>query len=232
MMKQKILVIIPALNEEKSIGSVVDSVQYVVPQSTILVINDGSTDRTAEIAEQAGAVVLNLPYNLGIGGAVQSGYVYAKYHDYDIAIQIDGDGQHDPVYITKMIDKLNEFDLVIGSRFIENHGFKSTKMRRMGISFFSWLLRILTKQTFSDPTSGFRVANRKIIEYCARSYPKDYPEVEILLYLSKKKYSMGEFPVIMRERRFGKSSINLMKSIWYVLKVSLALCIGMSRRKL
>lgn len=230
-MGPKILVMIPALNEENSITSVVGDVKAALPTASVLVVDDGSTDNTAENAEKAGALLLRLPFNLGIGGAVQSGYLFAMRNGYDIAVQIDGDGQHDPAFIPDMLTRLADSDLVIGSRFISNVGFRSTAMRRIGIGILSGLLKALTGQRFTDPTSGFRVANRRVIEHCAASYSQDFPEVESLLHLRREGLSIVESPVVMRQRSYGRSSIHWAKSLWYMTKVSLSLCIGLARRR-
>lgn len=230
-MGPKILVMIPAFNEENSISGVVQDVLAAVPEAAVLVVDDGSTDDTARHAKSAGALLLQLPFNLGIGGAVQSGYLYAKRNGYDVAVQIDGDGQHDPVFIRDMLRQLGGCDLVVGSRFLSNEGFRSTATRRVGIGILSGLLKVLTGKRFTDPTSGFRVANRQVIEHCAESYPQDFPEVESLLHLHREGLVIVESPVVMRQRAFGKSSISWTKSLWYMLKVSLSLCIGIARRR-
>lgn len=223
----KIIVLIPAYNEEKSISSVISQIRYYAPEVDILVINDGSTDSTFEKAVEAGARVVNLPFNLGIGGAMQTGYIYAKYHNYDIAIQVDGDNQHDPSYIHKLIQPIinDTADMVIGSRYVEETVYKSTAIRRIGMVFFTILIKILTNKWIKDTTSGFRAVDKDIINLFASEYPVDYPEVDVLVKLFKKKFRVIELPVEMKARKTGKSSITPIRSIYYMIKVTLSLLI-------
>lgn len=230
MVEARTLVMIPAFNEGPSIAKVLADVKETIPSATMLVIDDGSADDTADVAEHVGATVLRLPFNLGIGGAIQAGYLYAERNDYEIAVRMDGDGQHNPIYIPDLIKELQQCDLVVGSRFIANIGFQSTSSRRIGIGILVRLLCMLTGKTYTDPTSGFRVANRRVIEYCAKEYPQDFPEVESIAQLDREGFSIVEYPVVMRAREHGKSSINGMKSLWYMVKVCLALSIGIARR--
>ena len=221
----KILVIVPAYNEEGSVGKVVEEVHTHLPQAEVLVVNDGSTDLTSEIAKSKGAIVLNLPFNLGIGGAMQAGYQYANEKGYDIAIQVDGDGQHDPKEIGKLLKALQEkkIDMAIGSRFIGDLGYKSSTMRRIGISIFSQVISMIVGQRITDPTSGFRASNRKTIQLFASDYPQDYPEPEVVILLHQCHLKMEEVPVGMSERYSGESSITKIKSIYYMVKVLLAI---------
>ena len=223
----KILVIIPAYNEEESIASVINQIRCYAPEADILVINDGSVDATSERAVKAGAKVVNLPFNLGIGGAMQTGYIYAKYHSYDVAIQVDGDNQHDPSYIQKLIRPIadNSADMVIGSRYVGKTIYKSTVFRRVGMVFFTFLIRLLTDKWIMDTTSGFRAVNKDIIDLFASDYPVDYPEVDVLVRLYKKKFRIIELPVEMKARKTGKSSITPIRSIYYMIKVTLSLII-------
>lgn len=223
----KVLIIIPAYNEEESIQKVVGNLTQNFPQYDYLVINDCSIDATKRILEENKMHCLNLPVNLGIGGAVQSGYLYALEHGYDIAIQMDGDGQHDPVYIDKIIQPItdNAADSVIGSRFIDNEGFQSSAMRRFGINFLSTLIKVCCGIHISDVTSGFRAVNRKGIELFAREYAQDYPEPEAIVVSAMNDIRIKEVSVVMNERDGGTSSIHGLKSIYYMLKVSLAICI-------
>jgi glycosyltransferase involved in cell wall biosynthesis len=223
--KQKVLIIIPAYNEEQSVGKVVEEVHTHLPQAEVLVVNDGSTDLTSEIAKSKGAIVLNLPFNLGIGGAMQAGYQYANEKGYDIAIQVDGDGQHDPKEIGKLLKALQEkkIDMVIGSRFIGDLGYKSSTMRRIGISIFSQVISMIVGQRITDPTSGFRASNRKTIQLFASDYPQDYPEPEVVILLHQCHLKMEEVPVGMSERYSGESSITKIRSIYYMVKVLLAI---------
>jgi glycosyltransferase involved in cell wall biosynthesis len=201
----------------------------------VLVIDDGSTDETAAIAERAGATVIRHPFNLGIGGAVQSGYKHAFRNGYDVAVQVDGDGQHDPRYLQPMLEHLHtsgEADMVCGSRFRgEEAGYAVPRARRAGIRVFRLMLSAMLGQKITDPTSGFRMVNRRGIELFARDYPHDYPEVEALLMLRAHKLQLHEFPVRMRERDTGVSSIGFTQSAYYMVRVSLALFIGLFRRQ-
>jgi hypothetical protein len=223
--QEKILVIIPAFNEEGSVGKVVEGVHTHLPQVEVLVVNDGSTDRTSGRARSKGAVVLDLPFNLGIGGAMQAGYRYAFEKNYDIAIQVDADGQHDPKEIDKLLKALEEkqIDMAIGSRFIGGLGYKSSMMRRVGISIFSKVISMIVGQKITDPTSGFRASNRKAIQLFALNYPQDYPEPEVVILLHQCYLKMGEVPVGMSERYSGESSITKIRSIYYMVKVLLAI---------
>jgi len=223
----KILLIIPAYNEEKNLPSVLTSLKQNCPQCDILVVDDCSNDGTRKVCKNVNVNVVSLPVNLGIGGAVQTGYKYANYFGYDIAIQVDGDGQHNSEYINELIVKISDgVDLCIGSRFIEKQGFQSTALRRVGINYFSKLIKILSKKLITDPTSGFRACNRKVIECFAKEYPTDYPEPETVVFICKKDFSICEIPVIMNDRAEGKSSITKIKSIYYLIKVSIAIIIA------
>ena len=232
MSMKKTLVIIPAYNEEGNIGKLLESLLKITDISfDIVVINDCSKDNTSSICKSYGVHVIDLPCNLGIGGAVQTGYKFALKNGYDIAIQVDGDGQHPPEYIRHIIQPIlnGEADLVIGSRYLLEEGFKSTFVRRLGIQFFSKLIKLLTKQTVSDPTSGFRACNKKVIKLFASSYPKDYPEPETIVILKRNNLAVSEIPVVMKEREKGVSSINLTRSVYYMFKVSLAIIIDTFR---
>ncbi len=224
----KTLIIIPAYNEERTISGVVQRINSNVPEANILVVNDGSKDNTSLEASNAGADVISLPYNLGIGGAMQTGYLYARNNGYDIAVQVDADGQHDPFYINNLLEPLknNMADVVVGSRYISKTNYRSSLIRRAGMVFFSILVSFLTNQKFKDTTSGFRAVNKKVIAYFADYYPTDYPEVDVLVKLKKKKFTIVELPVQMQERQGGKSSITALRSVYYMIKVSLSLLIG------
>lgn len=227
MENYKILLIIPAYNEEKSIQKLVDSIIRDYPQYDYIIVNDGSSDKTVEVCEKNKYSYLNLPINLGIGGAVQAGYQYAKQNCYDIAIQVDGDGQHDISYIEKLIEPIlkDEADVVIGSRFINKEGFQSSHLRRSGIRILSLLLFLCTSVHVKDVTSGFRAVNSKFINIFTEDYPFDYPEPEAIIMTVMYRGKLKEVPVAMRERIDGVSSINLRKSIYYMLKVTLAILI-------
>ena len=224
-LKKRILVIIPAYNEEGSVGKVIEEVKTHFPQAAVLVINDGSTDRTSEKARTWGATVLDLPFNLGIGGAMQAGYKYAYENGYDITIQVDADGQHDPKEIQKLLRTLegDKADVVIGSRFMRDSSYKGSIMRRIGIAIFSGVISMIVRQRITDPTSGFRASNRKAIQLFASDYPQDYPEPEVVILLHQCQLKMEEVSVGMSERYSGESSITKIRSIYYMVKVLLAI---------
>lgn len=223
----KTLIIIPAYNEEGSIEKVVNNLTEKFPQYDYLVINDGSTDHTQSICNSNGYHVVNLVINMGIGGAVQTGYRYARDNNYDIAVQIDGDGQHDVSYLEEMIRQIEEgqADIVIGSRFLGKEGFQSTKIRRVGITFLSFLGKLLTGVCVKDITSGYRVVNARFINIFAMDYPADYPEPEAMVIAAVHGGRIKEYPVVMRERETGESSITMKKSVYYMCKVTLAMII-------
>lgn len=234
----KTLIIIPAYNEEGSIEKVVDNLVENYPQYDYLIINDGSTDRTKYLCVKNLYHVVNLVVNMGIGGAVQTGYRYARENNYDIAVQIDGDGQHDVSYLREMLTFIEdgEADVVIGSRFVEKEGYQSSKMRRVGIGFLSTLGKILTGVHVKDITSGYRAVNAKFINIFAQDYPADYPEPEAMVITAVHGGKVVEYPVIMKEREFGMSSITLKKSCYYMCKVTLAMIVrrisfGVRRQK-
>ncbi len=226
----KILVIIPAYNEERSLPGVIARVRKF-PGIDVLVVNDGSQDATSAVAEKAGANVINLPFNLGIGGAVQTGYLYAFKKGYDVAVQVDADGQHNPDDLMKIIDPVlrEKADMVLGSRFVETTGYKASLARKMGILVFSWVVSFITGQTFKDTTSGYRAVNRRVIEFFAENYPTDYPEVEALVLLNRNGFSIKEIPVTMAPREYGESSITPLKSVYYMIKVLLAVFMNLLR---
>ena len=228
----KKLIIIPAYNEQESIKKTVEDIMEKAPHFDYIVINDCSTDKTKEICETEEFNVIHLPVNLAIGGAVQTGYLYAARNGYDIAVQVDGDGQHDPQFLSKMADYMEaeHADMVIGSRFIDKEGFQSSGARRVGIKYFTMLIKLLTGTKITDPTSGLRMVNREIIEFFAEEYPKDYPEPESVVAILRRKKKVLEIPVIMRERSGGVSSISMKKSVYYMIKVSLAILIERIRK--
>lgn len=225
--KEKVLIIIPAYNESESIRNVVGYMASQAPQYDYLVINDGSTDNTLSICEEEHYQYLDLPINLGIGGAVQAGYVYARKNNYDIAVQVDGDGQHDIAYLEDMLRplKAGEADVVIGSRFLEKEGFQSSHTRRVGIGILSFLIRLTTGKRIMDVTSGFRAVNRRFIEIYAKDYPTDYPEPEAIVTAIMHRGRVMEVPVRMKARESGTSSITFRKSIYYMIKVTLAILV-------
>jgi glycosyltransferase involved in cell wall biosynthesis len=228
------LAIVPAHNEAGAITSTVEEIHGAAPDFDVLVIDDGSTDTTAARAESAGAMVVRLPFNLGIGGAVQTGYIYAQEHDYEVAVQVDGDGQHDPRYVHEMLHRLQgdaELNMVTGSRFLEadNDGHRSSAPRRVGIVIFARLVSMITGRRVTDPTSGLRMTNRVGIELFARDYPHDYPEVEAILMMHAHRLNSCEIPVVMRPRRSGSSAISSTQPVYYMIKVLLAVFVGLFR---
>ena len=223
----KVLIIIPAYNEEGAIQKTIAKLKKENPEVDYVIINDCSKDNTLLICKENKFNVIDLPANLGIGGAVQTGYKYAYKNDYDIAIQMDADGQHNPKYIKDLVQAIEEGnDLVVASRFIDKKGFQSTFLRRMGINLYSGLIKIFSGVTIKDTTSGYRAVNRRIIKYFAKSYPVDYPEPETNAILARAKCKIKEIPVEMEERTDGKSSITAFKSIYYAGKVALAVIIS------
>ena len=233
-MKDRILFIIPAYNEEKSIVQTVTNIRLFNPKWDVIVINDGSTDGTELLCKKNNIPFISLIMNLGIGGAVQTGYKYALENGYDIAIQFDGDGQHNIEYVNVLIESLidDSHDFVIGSRFIsgDRKGFISSPMRRLGIRLIALTIGILTRKKITDPTSGFRAANQKVIQYFAQEYPIEFPEPESVTLLLKQKYRVKEVPVIMYERQGGKSSIHTWKSAYYMVNVLFSLIIVSLRK--
>ena len=223
----KSIVIIPAYNEEKSIEKTVEDIRENAPEFDYVIVNDCSRDNTLKVCTEKGMHVLNLPINLGIGGAVQTGYLYAYKNGYDFAVQFDGDGQHDAKFLHEMRDYMVEhkLNMLIGSRFIEKEGFQSS-----GIRYFSALIKFLTKVKITDPTSGMRMVNREIIGIYADSYPKDYPEPESVVAILNMGKTVGEYPVVMRERTEGVSSISPLRSVYYMVKVTLAILVEMLRK--
>lgn len=221
----KVLIIIPAYNEEKSITNVINSINANCENVDYLIINDCSSDNTEKVIKNNKFNYVSLPVNLGIGGGVQTGYKYAVDNDYDIAIQIDGDGQHDPAYICDLIKPIidGQADMVIGSRFIEKQGFQTSFFRRLGIKFLNKLIKITCKTTVTDVTSGFRATSKELNKMFAKEYAQDYPEPEAIIYSVLNGYRVLEVPVIMHERKEGKSSINITRSIYYMIKVSLSI---------
>ncbi|MCP8615838.1 glycosyltransferase family 2 protein [Salirhabdus salicampi] len=224
------VIIVPAFNEEDVIKETIQKLLWARKQLNgldICVVNDGSTDRTAEILDEFDDItVIHLPYNVGIGGAVQTGYKYAVQKGYDLAIQFDADGQHNEKDLESLIHHLIEHDLdmVIGSRFLTQTDYKGSPYRRIGIWYFQILIFLLTRQKITDATSGFRVVNKKVMKKFSTNYPKDYPEPEVIIDLVKNNYKVAEKTVYMSERQGGKTSISKIRSLYYMLKVSLSIC--------
>lgn len=230
------LAIVPAYNEEEAIGTTIGSIHRWAPDFDVLVIDDGSTDRTSEQAAAAGAKVLRMPYNLGIGGAMQSGYIYAKENGYEVAVQVDGDGQHDPRQIESLLERLTAdpgLNMVTGSRFLDAgaDGYRSSAARRVGIRIFSRVLSAITGQRVTDPTSGFRLTDRRGIELFANDYPIDYPEVEAIVLVHTHRLRSCEIPVVMSPRLSGESTISPAGSVYYMVKVLLAVFVALFRKR-
>jgi len=227
------LVIVPAYNEGGNIARILTALRQTAPEFDCIVVNDGSSDDTVAICRAQGCRVLTLAVNLGIGGAMQTGYRYAAQNGYDVAVQVDGDGQHDPAYLAAMLEKLTaqDADMVIGSRFLEGEGYQSTRLRRWGIRYFSFLIRLLTGKTVTDPTSGYRMVQKELIETFAADYPPDYPEPESVVSLLRHGRKVVEIPVQMRARAGGSSSIGAYASLYYTIKVSFAILLEELRKK-
>lgn len=225
--KDGILVIVPACNEERNIKRVIDDLHSQAPETDYIIINDGSIDNTRGVCRRNNLHYLDLPVNLGIGGGMQAGYRYARENGYHIAIQLDGDGQHDPCYIREMVTLLREgqADVVIGSRFLEGQGFQSSRARRLGIGFLSRLIRLCCGVKVRDVTSGYRAVNRRFIEIYADEYAQDYPEPEAIICAALHGARITEIPVVMRHRSEGQSSISTWRPIYYMIKVSLAILV-------
>ncbi len=225
----KILVIVPAYNEAGAVGNVINKIRRCLPHVDVLVVNDGSSDSTSAISEQGGAMVLDLPYNMGIGAAMQAGYKFAHRMGYDIAVQCDGDGQHHPSQIKKLIETLtnDDVDVVLGSRYLSSRKFKSSVPRRMGMLVFSNVLSLIVGQKLTDTTSGFRAVNKEVIESFSVYYPDDYPEPEALVLLHREGFTVKEMPVSMSSRKNGSSSITAWRSAYYAFKVMLAIFVDL-----
>jgi glycosyltransferase involved in cell wall biosynthesis len=226
------LAIVPAYNEAGAIEAVISELRECDPELEIVVVDDGSADATATRAAKAGAVVVRLPFNLGIGGAMQTGYQYAREHGFDLAIQVDGDGQHDPREIAVLIEPIlaGEADMAVGSRFAGERRYRAPFARRIGIQLFARVVSLIVRERVTDTTSGFRAVNRRGIALFAVDYPHDYPEVETTVLVHKYRLRMVEVPVAMRTRAAGQSSITVFQSVYYMIKVSLALFVGLFRR--
>lgn len=223
----KTLVIIPCYNEEESILNVISNLKAAAPWADYLIVNDCSTDNSEKILQENGMNYINNPVNLGIGGGVQAGYMYAKENGYDIAVQMDGDGQHDPKYLQEVCRPIEEgtLNMCIGSRFINKEGFQTSFMRRLGINIISALIFLFTGKKVKDTTSGFRACDKKLIAFFSKNYADDYPEPEAIMSCIMNGFTVGEVPVIMEQRQGGVSSIRSLKSVYYMVKVCLALFI-------
>jgi glycosyltransferase involved in cell wall biosynthesis len=225
--------IVPAFNEEGCIADVIAEIRAFDAGLEVVVIDDGSVDQTARVARAAGAHVLRLPFNLGIGGAVQTGFRYAHENDFELAVRVDGDGQHDPAQLGAVIEPVlrGDVDIAVGSRYLaSNDGYRSSATRRVGIRILAGTVSMLTRQRITDPTSGFQALNREAIRLFAADYPHDYPEVEGLVMLIRHRLRFCEVSVAMRPRAAGQSSIRALSSVYYMVKVLLALFVGAFRR--
>ena len=228
----KRIAIVPAFNEEESLPGLLDEIRAFDPDLEIVVVDDGSIDRTAAVAAERGAHVVRLPFNLGIGGAVQTGFRYAFENGFRLAVRLDGDGQHDPAQLGLLLAPVlaDEADIAVGSRFAGGGGYRSSRSRRLGITILARTVSLLTRRRVTDPTSGFQALNRHAIALFAADYPHDYPEVEAALMVHKHRLRMTEVPVQMRERAAGRSSIGAFASVYYMVKVLLALFVGLFRK--
>jgi glycosyltransferase involved in cell wall biosynthesis len=227
------IAIVPAYNEALNIGRVVDELRVFDPELAVVVISDGSSDRTAEVAAEHGAHVIRLPFNLGIGGAVQTGFRYAWEHGYQLAVRCDGDGQHDPAELPKVLGPVlaGDADIFVGSRFTGAEGYRSSVTRRIGIRLLALVVSAIARQRVTDTTSGFQALNRRALGLFAGDYPHDYPEVEGMVMTIRHRLRLQEVPVAMREREHGSSSITALRSIYYMVKVFTALFVGLFRRR-
>ncbi len=225
--------IVPARNEADAVGGVIDEIRAFDPGYEIVVVDDASTDRTGAIAAARGAHVVRLPFNLGIGGAVQTGFKYALEHGFELAVRLDGDGQHDPAQLDRLLEPVlrGEADIAVGSRFAGTASYRPPLARRLGIRLFARVVSLLVRQRVTDTTSGFQALNRRAIVLFAADYPHDYPEVEATVMLFKHRLRLVEVPVTMRERAGGTSSITALRSVYYMVKVLLALFVAIFRRR-
>jgi glycosyltransferase involved in cell wall biosynthesis len=223
-----LLIIVPAFNEEAAVGGVVRSIHEAAPGVPVLVIDDCSVDGTISVARAAGAEILAMPHHLGLGGCVQAGYKLAFELGYQYVIRLDGDGQHDPIYIPDIYKTLRHSGchMVIGSRFVEQNGSSTSTLRSLGIRFFRLVLRPILGKPVHDPTSGFVGVNRSALEVFSRSFPLEYPEIEALVVLQRRAFRFEEVPCHMHPRRTGRSSITALKSIYYIIHVLLGVFVN------
>lgn len=228
-----LVIIIPAFNEAANLGQLLASIRAEQPDASVVVVNDGSTDATAGVARGCGVDVLDIPFNVGIGAAVQAGLLYALRNGYDVAVQVDGDGQHPASEIVKLLRRLGEgdADVVIGSRFSEPTPYRASLLRRSGIAVFAGVNRLLLRRHIHDTTSGFRAFNRRAVEFLAVDYPHDFPEPESIVTLCRNGFRVAEVPVDMMPRQGGRSSITLGRSFYYMLKVMIAIVVGATRTR-
>jgi glycosyltransferase involved in cell wall biosynthesis len=226
------IAVVPAFNEERNIGPLLAELAALDPDLEVVVVSDGSTDRTAQVASAAGAHVVSLPFNLGIGGAVQTGFRFAWEGGYELAVRLDGDGQHDPSQLPAIVAPVvaGDADLAIGSRFLESGGYRSSAARRFGIRVLARVVSFIAHERLTDTTSGFQALNRRAIRLFAADLPRDYPEVEGLVMAIRHHLRVKEVPVTMREREHGRSSIGSLTSVYYMFKVLLAIFVDLFRR--
>lgn len=230
----EVLIVIPAHNEASNIGRVISEVKEKAPFADILVVNDGSDDFTEEIVRKHQVKLINIPFRLGIGGAMQTGFIFAYANNYDIAVQLDGDGQHNPVDIKELLQPIinQQADMVIGSRFLTKESYHSDFSHRLGMGVLSKLIFFISGQKFTDPTSGFRASNKAAMAFYNEYYPIDYPEAEVIMLLLKRGFKIKEIAVTMRARLSGKSSIRRLHSIYYMVKVIMAILVtSLEKRK-
>lgn len=229
----KVLVVIPAYNEETSLPGVIEDLRRNCPSADVVVVDDGSRDSTGEVARRMNVALLGLPFNLGIGGAMQTGFRYAELNGYDAVLQFDGDGQHMGEEIAHVLKPLTDgrADIVVGSRFLGENQYRAPFFRKLGIWIFSTVLSRILGMRVTDTTSGFRAANGKVVRFFARDYPEDYPEVESLVLLHRAGLRIAEVPIRMQERTAGRSSITPVRSAYYMVKVLLAVCIDLLKRR-
>jgi glycosyltransferase involved in cell wall biosynthesis len=223
-------VIIPAYNEQDSIGLVIRKLKKVSSRFHIVVVNDGSQDQTSQRAQALGVTVINLPFNLGIGGAVQTGLKYALRLGFNQAVQVDADGQHEPSELPKLLKAASQADLIIGSRFVRQTQYRGSSSRRFGIRFFSLLIRLVAGQSIEDPTSGFRVYNRAALTFLVHNYPTDFPEPESIVYLLKNGFVIKEVSVEMKPRLTGQSSLRSVRAIYLSISITLGILISAFKR--
>lgn len=232
-MKIRVLIIIPAYNEQENLEKTIAKVKFNAPFADVLVVDDGSVDETPAIANKNGVKVISLPFNLGIGGAVQTGFKYALRRGYDVVVQVDADGQHDPVHIPKLVDHLlaKKLDIVIGSRFLNDDEPEISLVRNFGIKYFSWLTSKILKQKITDCSSGFRALSKNAIQFFSENYPVDFPDAEALILAYKAGLKMEELPVKFRNRMKGKSSLHILRLLYYPLKETLSIINILTKRE-
>lgn len=234
ILTRRALVIIPALNEEARIKAVIEGVRRSLPTADVLVIDDGSGDRTAAVGQEAGAHVVRHPFNLGVGTALQTGYKYAVTRDYELVFQLDGDGQHDPAYLPRLLDALENSDaeLVIGSRFLDEKSYRGSVGRKIGIVFFGKLVSMLIQEKLTDVTSGYRGMKRNVLQFCIQDiYSFDYPDADFLLALHRAGFRIQEIPIAVSQREGGESQHRGLRPIYYLLKMFLSIFVILLRKK-